>query len=477
MSRLRQLVICETLALVLLVGLFQPAPAQAAGMPRLTVGPGESFKTINSAIKAAQPGQTIDIKGGTYPEHVVIDKPVALVGQGDVRVDGGNRGNVILVAKTHGVSITNVTLLNSGGPGILPYAGIKIDDSRCVSVDHVVMRNIEHGVYLQQSNDCLIRDTDIAGKVQLLPEDRGDGIGFWRSAHNRVENCHVWDVRDGCKFEFSPDNRITGTTFDHLRYGIHYMYSDDNAFDHNTFSQDVAGATPMYSKHISFTNNIFFDFPGQRAFAILLMNADDCLIKDNLVMESNVGFQLDHSTNNRIEGNAVINCGVAFRVFGTSGGNLFTGNSARDNVIQVGSDYGALPNRWSAEGRGNYWSDYAGYDFTGSDLGSIPYHSVSYLAQAVYDQPMLELFAGSPGLQAVAQGMQLFPLWKLPGIQDDHPLMRQPELKREWLSWLRDPEPLKTRLFFALLSFASTLIGLGFFLAGRRRRPLNVANR
>jgi pectin methylesterase-like acyl-CoA thioesterase len=42
----------------------------------LLVGPGQAFSTIQAAITAANPGDTVEIEPGTYDGSVAVVKPV-----------------------------------------------------------------------------------------------------------------------------------------------------------------------------------------------------------------------------------------------------------------------------------------------------------------------------------------------------------------------------------------------------------------
>jgi len=118
----------------------------------------------------------------------------------------------------------------------------------------------------------------------------------------------------------------------------------------------------------------------------------------------------------------------------------------------------------------NYWSDYKGYDFMGSGIGALPYNSLNYLSKAVYEQPLLELFADSPGIQAFSQGLQMFPLWQLPSIQDQHPLMHPTAVPAEWRPYLSSSASKGSPILFATLSLASILVALAILRNGWRRR-------
>ncbi|MGC7870900.1 nitrous oxide reductase family maturation protein NosD [Desulfosporosinus sp. SYSU MS00001] len=450
--------------------LLFPVPAKALNGHEITVGPTGMFHDINSAIVHASPGDTIKLQKGVYQERLTINKPLNLIGEEGVVIDGGGQENIILVDNSQNVAISRLSLRNSGGSAVTPYAGIKLVNSKAVNISRITMSSVEYGVYLDTSNHCKLDNIVVTGKKELMPEDRGDGLGFWNSSYNQVANSHISYVRDGALFVFSPFNQVVSNRFDFLRYGLHYMYSNNNTFNRNIFSDSVAGATPMYSKNMVFTHNIFAHMPGERAYGILLKDCEQSTFTDNLILESNVGVQFDHAIGNEIKNNLIINCGVGFQVLGNSTANLFTGNSLRDNIVQVATDYGALPNTWTEDGKGNYWSDYVGYDFLDRGIGERPYASINYLAQAIFNQPVLQLFADSPGLQAVARGLQLFPLWNFPSITDENPLMHPPAIEAEWSPWLKNPISFPEILIFDLITITVLALGIWLIWMSRRRR-------
>jgi nitrous oxidase accessory protein NosD len=100
------------------------APA-FAGPPKTVCASGCQFTSINAAIAAASPGDTITIGKGKYYENVVVTKPVTLQGQGNGTVIypavssptcgfpsslcGGTASNIVLV-EADNVTITNLRL-------------------------------------------------------------------------------------------------------------------------------------------------------------------------------------------------------------------------------------------------------------------------------------------------------------------------------------------------------------------------------
>ncbi|HYB68396.1 MAG TPA: hypothetical protein VEC97_02520, partial [Candidatus Acidoferrales bacterium] len=84
------------------------------------------YPTIQQAINAANPGDTVFVENGTYPGNVVVNKTVNLIGENNQStiIDGGGVGTVLTVSASglptgsaDNVTIANFTLANSGsGP-------------------------------------------------------------------------------------------------------------------------------------------------------------------------------------------------------------------------------------------------------------------------------------------------------------------------------------------------------------------------
>ena len=63
-----------------------------------TVSPKGPFTSISLAIESAKSGDTIEVNGGTYNEHIIVDKTLNLIGINEPNIDGGGKGTVVLIA-------------------------------------------------------------------------------------------------------------------------------------------------------------------------------------------------------------------------------------------------------------------------------------------------------------------------------------------------------------------------------------------
>lgn len=139
--------------------------------------------TITEAIEAANPGDRILVRPGTYQEGLVIEKPLEIIGDGDVVIQTVGK-NVLLFKTTMG-RVTNLTLRQMGGGG---WFGVNIAQGRlemedcditsqnraCVGIhdgaDPRLRRNRIHdgkaeGVFVYENGQGVLEDNDIFGNA------------------------------------------------------------------------------------------------------------------------------------------------------------------------------------------------------------------------------------------------------------------------------------------------------------------------
>src|SRR5262249_5408440 len=80
--------------------------------------------------------------------------------------------------------------------------------------------------------------------------------------------------------------------------------------------------------------------------------------------------------------------------------------------------------RWQEGGRGNYWSDYHGYDLDGDGVGDAPHKVQNVFEYLEGNYPRLRLYLSSPAAQALAAAEQTFPIIKGSAEKDGAPLMK-----------------------------------------------------
>ena len=97
-----------------LAGMSVLPSASAATLYVGGAGPG-NYTTLQAAINASSPGDTVFVYNGTYYENVVVDRTLTLAGEGrdTTTVDGGGIGDVLLVSASW-VNVTGFNITNGG---------------------------------------------------------------------------------------------------------------------------------------------------------------------------------------------------------------------------------------------------------------------------------------------------------------------------------------------------------------------------
>ena len=81
-------------------------------------------------------------------------------------------------------------------------------------------------------------------------------------------------------------------------------------------------------------------------------------------------------------------------------------------------------NEFTVNGRGNFWSDYRGYDADGDGVGDLAYRESSLFENLMEREPKLRLLLHSPAQQALDLAARAFPIVQpQPRVTDDRPLM------------------------------------------------------
>src|SRR5690606_4444487 len=169
---------------------------------------------------------------------------------------------------------------------------------------------------------------------------------------------------------------------------------------------------------------------GPSGYGIGLKDMDDSIITGNRFLDNRVGAFVDGSpreitSTGVIEENLFAYNDIAMEMLPSVRRNQIRDNSFIENEQQVVISGGRqmVANEWSIGGRGNYWSDYAGYDGDADGIGEIDYRAERLLDSLIGRQPELRLFIYSPVINAVDFAARAFPLVRpQPILVDTDPL-------------------------------------------------------
>lgn len=287
----------------------------------------EDYPTIQAAINAASPGDTIIVAPGTYAEYVCINKSITLLGT--------NRQSIITGASTPArvvdVKVGSITFTGNvkiSGFTIIGYTtshhGIFVEPPvgkyfNNINITDNTIKKCNNGIFYSRSTNCYIINNTLQSNTY--------GIRLYDSNYNLVaENFINASTYYGINFYArSKYNNITKNTIINGRYGVLLEY---------------ANYTTMYLNTIKTHTD----------YAIRLSYTFNSLIKGNTLQNNKYGVY-------------VWNCSQ----------NQFYYNNFINNTIQV-EKYDAVltQNLWDTNicpgAKGNYWSDYGGVD-DGSGVG------------------------------------------------------------------------------------------------------------
>ncbi len=389
-----------------------------------------STAEIAALIEAAEPGSTVLIPPGTYRGALRVLRPIVLDGGGRATIDGEGAAVVVEIL-AQPVTIRNLEVRGSDDRIDLEPTGIRAETGP-VYIENNVVLDALFGIDLKAAPGSVVRGNHVTGK-DFDPERRGDAIRLWWSSDCIIEGNTANRTRD-VVFWYSSDLIVRNNTITDSRYGLHFMYTHDTALTDNTLTGNSVGVYLMYSNGITVSGNHIAANRGPSGYGIGLKDCDDIRILDNALMANRVGLYIDNSPSSIDSTGLIASNLIAYNEVGITAtpnthDNEVTGNTFLENEEQVGvhGRGNLMLNRFSKDGAGNFWSDYAGFDREGDGVGDLPHQPSSLFQSLLAREPNLRFFVHSPAQQAVEFTARALPeLRPEPKFIDPAPLTIRP---------------------------------------------------
>ncbi len=431
-----------------------------------------SQPTLQAMIDDAAPGDTILVPAGTWQAPIRIDKPLTLEGEAWPVIQGDGSGDVIRI-QSPDVTVRGLVVRGSGDSLDREDAGIRAMGANTV-IENNRIDDALFGIYLEQAADSVVRGNTIRG-MDLPISRRGDGLKIFYSPRTLIEANVMRDTRDALLW-YSPYSIVRGNDFATGRYGLHMMQSDHHLIEENIFRNNSVGIYIMYGRGFELRRNLLTGNRGPSGYGIGLKEASDVLLEGNRIVNNRAGVYSDASplqpgSTVTYRNNLLAYNEIGLEMLPNTQRNRFQENILLDNGVQVNVSGGGdlLRNDWAVDGRGNYWSDYAGFDANGDAIGDLPYTSKSLFDSLTGAQPELRLFQLSPAGDALDLAAKAFPIFApQPRMSDPAPLMQPPVLPP---APGLDAPPVAANLALAL---GMMLLALAILAAGLRlgrKRP------
>lgn len=374
------------------------------------------------------------LPAGEYRGQFIIDQPMHLSCEAGAVFNAEGIGSALTINAPN-VTVEGCQFTNWGrNLTNLDSAIFVHQNASDVIIKANKMQGVATGIWLDQSKNTSVLENIIEGSTELRSQDRGNGIHLFAVSGAKIINNKITKVRDGIYIDTSDNNLLQGNHMEDLRYGIHYMYSHNNRIIGNSTRHTRAGYALMQSNHLTVVGN---RSEQDQNYGIMMNYITYSTIENNFVSGVQDGTSGDrkirgadgkalffyHSLSNSVKHNRFENSTIGVHLTAGSENNEITENAFINNKTQV--KYVALhPQEWSVNGRGNYWSDYLGWDRNGDGIGDIPYEPNDNVDHLLWMYPQAKLLLNSPGIQVLRWVQRAFPILKYPGLQDSHPLMQ-----------------------------------------------------
>lgn len=376
---------------------------------------------IAETLAQAADGDVLRLRPGSYAETLVLERPVVLDGQGHATIDGQGAGSVITVTGP-GVTLRGLTVIGSGSGHEGIDSGIKLTKTaRAPQVLNNVLLGNLYGIDIHGARDARVAGNRIEGRLDARMNARGNGVYVWNAPGAVVEGNDIRFGRDGIFVNSSKRNIFRNNLFRDLRFAVHYMYADDSEVSGNVSIGNHLGYAVMFSTRVKVTDNVSV---GDRDHGVMLNYANKGEISGNYVKgtKGKCAF-LYNAHRNRFAGNWFEGCGIGIHFTAGSQDNRISGNAFVGNRTQV-KYVSTKWVEWSEGGRGNYWSDFAGFDVDGDGIADAPYRPNDSMDHVLWTQPAAKLLMGSPAVQLVRWSQSAFPALLPGGVIDSHPVMK-----------------------------------------------------
>lgn len=259
------------------------------------------YAKIQWAIGNASAGDTIMVSAGIYYEHLVIDKPLTILGEnGNTIIDGNGTGHVVSIL-TNNVNISGFTIQNSG-PDFGDSAIYACNSSWC-NISYNILIHSGHGILLYyHSNNNILTGNNISHNLvgidisissnniftsNYVFSSTHCGIGIWNASNNILASNIAKNNEYGVWLGYSANITVTGNTVTDNLCGIGLYYSDSNTIFHNNIINNTCQAITVNSTNIwndDFEGNYWSDYEeldadqdgiGDTAYMIDANNTDD----------------------------------------------------------------------------------------------------------------------------------------------------------------------------------------------------------
>jgi parallel beta-helix repeat protein len=317
-----------------------------------TISVPDDYPTIQAAINAASPGDTVYVRAGTYDGKIVVNKSVSLIGESQATtilkntdrssIDAGN----VVEVRANGALVANFTIREG-------MDGIRVEDCNDTVIRNNKIINNAQGITVANCTNATLLDNTVNDNMGGMYGwiFSGGGIELYESSYCTMRNNSMRQNMDDFIFsgselphflhDIDPSNLVIDGTVRRIYYLVNETGESLSPATHPdlgllfvvncqgvlvegfTFVDNKPGVLLAFTSHSTVRGCTF------RACntGVLLDSCSNCTVEENTFSPGNtVGVSLDHSANSTVSGNLMKdNLGTAV-VLQWSPGNTVSGN-------------------------------------------------------------------------------------------------------------------------------------------------------
>lgn len=395
------------------------------------VSPQDNLQQI---LDESSSGDVITLNSGTYFGNFSINQEVTLRGLSGAIIDAQSKGHALHLHNSN-ITIEDLTIINWGDDLTEQNSGIySVQKANNLLIQNNQLEGSGFGIWLQKAQHIKVLNNTVIGNTNLRSADRGNGIQLSIVKDVLVQGNNISDTRDGLYIISSQENVLQNNTMHDLRYGIHYMYSHNNKILNNLAYNTRAGYALMSSKLLTVSGNTS---KNSEDYGFLMNFITSSTISNNVIKDvwtkpenkvlgrDGKGLFVYNSAYNTISHNLIDTAEIGIHLTAGSENTKVYGNSFINNPTQV-KYVSNKKQEWSQDGRGNYWSNYLGWDMNNDNIGDVIFEPNDGIDKLVWQYPEMKMLMDSPAIVILRWVQKQFPILKPPGVKDSFPLMQQP---------------------------------------------------
>jgi parallel beta-helix repeat protein len=351
----------------------------------------DDFPTIQEAINAANEGDTVYVRAGTYYENVVVNKSISLIGENpnNTIIDGGETGNVVYLGASD-INISGFTIRNSGTSDW--DTGVCVSRSSGNNISFNIVTNNRNGIFIHESSKNTLTNN-------VVTANRVYGVHLWDTSNDTLTDNTVSNNFDGIIIELCSNTILRNNTASGNMYNFGVGGVELSHFVH-----DIDTSNKVEGKSIQYLvdrKDMVIDSSWDVGH-LYLVNSTNVTVKDlTLTIGNWHGIQFAYTRNSRIENvtisktsyaidfsyssnNTIINSNISNRMgirLDGSSGNSIINNSISNTWHAVSFFYSSnntITNNYISNNRYGIWS----YD---SSYNKIYHNNFVENTQHIYD--------------------------------------------------------------------------------------------